>query len=378
MSENSAANPATDRITSSQGRAAHSDNSPSPRSMSGADRANKNQHFFRGAARSGVTRRLVGGLAATGLLLGLAACGGDSGGSDDGLVIGFVQVGAESAWRTANSESVRSSAGEDDRIAELKFIDGQQDQAKQLEGMRNLITQRVDAIVLAPVVETGWTEVLEEARDADIPVLLADRSVEQSDEDLYATRLGSDFVEEGRKAGAWVTEEFADADGTAVLELEGTVGSAPANDRKAGFYEVLDGEGFDYDLLDSQSGDFTAEGGKEVMEVFLQSHDPEDVDVLYAHNDEMGLGAIQAMEEAGVEPGEDVRVIIVDGSAAGFQAGADGKVDYIVECNPVFGDQLMDLAVDVVGGEDVDKYVPVEESAYGPDEFADELPNRQY
>ncbi|MFC4335510.1 ABC transporter substrate-binding protein [Salininema proteolyticum] len=346
--------------------------------MSGADRANKNQHFFRGAARSGVTRRLVGGLAATGLLLGLAACGGDSGGSDDGLVIGFVQVGAESAWRTANSESVRSSAGEDDRIAELKFIDGQQDQAKQLEGMRNLITQRVDAIVLAPVVETGWTEVLEEARDADIPVLLADRSVEQSDEDLYATRLGSDFVEEGRKAGAWVTEEFADADGTAVLELEGTVGSAPANDRKAGFYEVLDGEGFDYDLLDSQSGDFTAEGGKEVMEVFLQSHDPEDVDVLYAHNDEMGLGAIQAMEEAGVEPGEDVRVIIVDGSAAGFQAGADGKVDYIVECNPVFGDQLMDLAVDVVGGEDVDKYVPVEESAYGPDEFADELPNRQY
>ncbi|GAB3645436.1 ABC transporter substrate-binding protein [Glycomyces tarimensis] len=325
-------------------------------------------------------KKALAGIGAGALLLGAAACGSgdDDGGSADGLVVGFAQVGAESAWRTANSDSVQASAEADDRIAELQFVDAQQEQEKQIEAIRNFITQKVDVIVLAPVVETGWTDVLTEADQAGIPVILADRGIEEADEDLYVTRIGSDFVEEGRKAGAWTAETFADDDNARILELQGTVGSAPANDRKTGFFAVLDEEGLPYELVDSQSGDFTAEGGKAVMETFISTHGLEDIDLLYAHNDEMGLGAIQAIEEAGFAPGEDIQIIIVDGSKAGFQAGVDGKLNYIVECNPVFGDQLMDLVVQVANDEEVEKFVPVEEGVFGEDDFAAEIDNRQF
>ncbi|WP_199042264.1 ABC transporter substrate-binding protein [Glycomyces salinus] len=341
-------------------------------------------------------KKTLAGLGAGALLLGMTACGTEGGGgsggdgnggcvseggggaSDDGLVVGFAQVGAESAWRTANSESVQSAAEADDRIAELQFVDAQQEQENQIEAIRTFVTQQVDVIVLAPVVETGWTDVLTEACDAGIPVILADRGIEDADEDLYVTRLGSDFVEEGRKAGAWTVETFADDDNTRILELEGTVGSAPANDRNSGFFDVLDEESLPYELVDSQSGDFTAEGGKSVMETFISTHGLDDIDLLYAHNDEMGLGAIQAIEEAGYTPGEDIQIIIVDGSKAGFEAGVAGKLNYIVECNPVFGEQLMDVAVQVAEGEELDKFTAVEESVYGPDDFEAEVDNRQF
>jgi simple sugar transport system substrate-binding protein len=330
-----------------------------------------------------VFKKALAGIGAGALLLGMAACGGggdDSGsdsGSDEGLVIGFAQVGAESAWRTANSKSVQDAAAEAGH--ELKFVDAQQDQEKQIAAVRDFINQQVDVIVLAPVVETGWTDVLQEAEDAGIPVVLADRGVEAADEDLYVTRLGSDFAEEGRKAGAWAVETFADdADGTRILELQGTTGSAPANDRKAGFFEVLDNEGLNYELVDSQSGNFTAEEGKAVMETFITTHGLEGIDLLYAHNDEMGLGAIQAIEEAGFKPGEDIQIIIVDGSKAGFQAGVDGKLNYIVECNPVFGAQLMEVVESVVAGDEVEKFTPVEEGVFDSSQFEAELPNRQF
>ncbi len=265
------------------------------------------------------------------------------------------------------------------RRARAKFEDAQQEQEKQIAAVRDFITQQVDAIVLAPVVETGWTDVLQEADDAGIPVILADRGVEAADEDLYVTRLGSDFAEEGRKAGTWAAETFADdADGTKILELQGTTGSAPANDRKAGFFEVLDAEGLNYEIVDSQSGNFTAEEGKAVMETFITTHGLDGIDLLYAHNDEMGLGAIQAIEEAGKVPGVDIQIIIVDGSKAGFQAGVDGKVNYIVECNPAFGEQLMEVVESVVNGDEVEKFTPVEEGVFDSTQFEAELPNRQF
>jgi simple sugar transport system substrate-binding protein len=329
-----------------------------------------------------VFKQVLAGIGAGALLFGLTACGsGDDGagggGSDDGLVIGFAQVGAESAWRTANSASIQAAA--EAAGHELKFVDAQQEQEKQISAVRDFITQQVDAIVLAPVVETGWTDVLQEAEDAGIPVILADRGVEAADEDLYVTRLGSDFAEEGRKAGAWAAETFADdADGTKILELQGTTGSAPANDRKAGFFEVLDAEGLNYEVVDSQSGNFTAEEGKAVMETFITTHGLDGIDLLYAHNDEMGLGAIQAIEEAGKVPGKDIQIIIVDGSKAGFQAGVDGKVNYIVECNPAFGEQLMGVVESVVNGDEVEKFTPVEEGVFDSTQFEAELPNRQF
>ncbi|MDN3240933.1 ABC transporter substrate-binding protein [Glycomyces tritici] len=327
-------------------------------------------------------KKALAGIGAGALLLTMAACGSDDGGSegggDDGsLVIGFAQVGAESAWRTANSKSIQDAA--EAAGHELKFNDAQQDQEKQIEAVRGFINQQVDVIVLAPVVETGWTDVLQEAEDAGIPVVLADRGVEAADEDLYVTRLGSDFAEEGRKAGAWAAETFADdADGTKILELQGTTGSAPANDRKAGFFEVLDAEGLNYEIVDSQSGNFTAEEGKAVMETFITTHGLDGIDLLYAHNDEMGLGAIQAIEEAGKVPGTDIQIIIVDGSTAGFQAGVDGKLNYIVECNPAFGPQLMEVLESVVAGDEVEKFTPVEEGVFDATQFEAELPNRQF
>lgn len=327
-------------------------------------------------------KKALAGIGAGALLFGLTACGGggdDSGdgGGGDGLVIGFAQVGAESAWRTANSDSVKAAAEAAGHT--LKFVDGQQEQETQISAVRDFITQQVDAIVLAPVVETGWTDVLQEAEDAGIPVILADRGVEAADEALYETRLGSDFAEEGRKAGAWAAETFAaDADGTRILELQGTTGSAPANDRKAGFFEVLDSEGLTYEIVDSQSGNFTAEEGKSVMETFITTHGLDGIDLLYAHNDEMGLGAIQAIEEFGKVPGQDIQIIIVDGSKAGFEAGVAGKLNYIVECNPVFGDQLMTVVESVVNGDEVEKFTPVEEGVFDATQFEAELPNRQF
>lgn len=326
-------------------------------------------------------KKALAGIGAGALLFGLSACGADEdgGGGDDGsLVIGFAQVGAESAWRTANSTSIQEAA--EAAGHELQFVDGQQDQEKQIAAVRDFINQQVDVIVLAPVVETGWTDVLQEAEDAGIPVVLADRGVEAADEDLYVTRLGSDFAEEGRKAGTWAAETFAaDPDGTTrILELQGTTGSAPANDRKAGFFEVLDAEGLNYEIVDSQSGNFTAEEGKSVMETFITTHGLDGIDLLYAHNDEMGLGAIQAIEEAGSAPGQDIQIIIVDGSQAGFQAGVDGKLNYIVECNPAFGAQLMDVVESVVAGDEVEKFTPVEEGVFDATQFEAELPNRQF
>ena len=181
---------------------------------------------------------------------------------------------------------------------------------------------------------------LVEARDAGIPVVLTDRAIESEEEGLYVTFLGSDFVLEGERAGEWVAEEFADADHVNIVELEGTTGSAPALDRAEGFRTVLTDEKFE--IIASQTGDFTREGGKEVMEAFLQAH-PE-IDLVYAHNDDMGLGAIEAIEAAGFVPGEDIKIVTVDAVHDGMQALADGKINFIVECNPLLGPQLMDIA----------------------------------
>jgi galactofuranose transport system substrate-binding protein len=330
-----------------------------------------------------VWKRTLAVMSAGALALTAAACGSDDdaggagGTGGDEILIGFSQVGAESAWRTANTNSVQQAAEDHPRI-ELRFSDAQQQQENQIAAIRDFIQVGVDVIVLAPVVETGWDDVLNEARDADIPVVLADRAIETDDDGLYVTYLGSDFVEEGRNAGRWTIEEFADHDGPLrIAELEGTVGSAPANDRHDGFFEVLDSEDYDYEVVAAQSGDFTRDGGKTVMEAFLQS-EGDNIDLLYAHNDDMGLGAIQAMEEVGVAPGEDIQIIIVDGSKEGFEAAVAGKVNLIVECNPLFGPQLMDLIEQVHEGQPVDKYIPVDEGVWTQEEAADEVDNRQF
>jgi galactofuranose transport system substrate-binding protein len=312
--------------------------------------------------------------------LTLTACGeSDSGGADGGkITMGFAQVGAESGWRTANTKSIQASAKE--AGFELKFSDAQQKQENQIKAIRSYIQQKVDVIAFSPVVETGWDAVLQEAKRAGIPVILTDRSVDSEDDSLYETFLGSDFVKEGEKAGQWLVDNAADADVDGngeikIVELQGTTGAAPAIDRKEGFESVI-GSDSSMEIVASQTGEFTRDGGKKVMETFLNSE--EGIDVVYAHNDDMGLGAIEAIEAAGLEPGKDIKIITVDAVKDGMAALAEGKISFIVECNPLLGPQLMDLAQKVVDGEDVPKRVVTEETVFTQEQAVDVLASRQY
>ncbi len=311
----------------------------------------------------------------------LSACGdsGGSGGDDDGkIVMGFAQVGAESGWRTANTESIKESA--EAAGFELKFSDAQGKQENQIKAIRSFIQQKVDVIAFSPVVETGWDAVLQEAKAAEIPVILTDRAVDSEDTSLYETFLGSDFVLEGEKAGEWLVENAADSDVDGdgdinVVQLEGTTGAAPAIDRAEGFASAI-AENPEIEVTASQTGDFTRDLGKQVMESFLNSE--EGIDVVFAHNDDMGLGAIEAIEAAGMVPGKDVKIITVDAVKDGMQALADGKINFIVECNPLLGPQLMDLAEKVVAGEEVPERVVTEETTFTREQAVEVLPDRQY
>jgi simple sugar transport system substrate-binding protein len=290
------------------------------------------------------------------------------------IVLGFSQVGAESGWRTANTESIKSAAK--DAGIELKFADAQQKQENQIKAIRSFIAQKVDVIAFSPVVETGWDPVLHEAKAAHIPVILTDRSV-SSDPSLYVTFMGSDFVEEGRRAGNWLEKFEQGKPGPInIVELQGTVGSAPAIDRKKGFEEVISKDSR-MKIIRSQTGDFTRAKGKEVMEAFLKA-EGKNINVLYAHNDDMALGAIQAIEEAGMKPGSDITIISIDGTRAAFQAMIDGKQNVVVECNPLLGPQLMAATKDLVAGKALPKRIVTTESVYPREVAAAEFPKRQY
>lgn len=326
-------------------------------------------------------RRMSAVAVGTVLVGSLAACGGggSSDASDDGsYTMGFAQVGAESGWRTANTKSIKDTAKQEG--VTLKFSDAQQKQENQIKAIRSYIQQKVDVIAFSPVVETGWDTVLQEAKRAKIPVILTDRSVDSDDTSLYETFLGSDFVLEGEKAGDWLVENADEADtdknGTVkVVQLEGTTGAAPAIDRAEGFKEKISADPR-IEVTASQTGDFTRDGGKKVMESFLKSQP--DIDVVYAHNDDMGLGAIEAIEAAGKTPGTDIKIITVDAVKDGMTALAAGKINFIVECNPLLGPQLMDLAEKVVNGEDVPERVVTEETTFTQEQAKAALPDRQY
>jgi simple sugar transport system substrate-binding protein len=292
------------------------------------------------------------------------------------LVIGFSQVGAESEWRTANTASVKDAAKKDG--VTLKFADAQQKQENQVKAIRSFIAQRVDLIAFSPVVESGWDTVLREAKAAKIPVILTDRSVSVSDQSLYVTQIGSDFVEEGRKAGRWLLELAKKTPERSfnIVELQGTVGSGPAIDRKAGFEEIIKANP-KLKIIRTQTADFTRAKGKEVMEAFLKAQG-KSINVLYAHNDDMAIGAIQAIEEAGLKPAKDIIIISIDGVKGAFEAMLAGKLNVTIECSPLLGPQLMAAARDVVAGKQIPRRIQVDEGIYPAEVAAKEFPNRKY
>lgn len=287
------------------------------------------------------------------------------------LVVGFSQIGAESEWRTANTDSIQEAAA--NLGVELLFSDAQQKQENQIKAIRTFIAQQVDVIGVSPVVETGWESVFQEAKDAGIPIILVDRRAAVSP-DLYATHLGSDFLEEGRNAGR-VMADLLGGKGN-IVELVGTEGSAPAIDRATGFREVLKNYP-GLKIIASKSGDFTRALGEEVMEEFLNKYGDQ-IDALFAHNDDMAIGAIRAIEAHGLKPGVDIKIVSVDAIRDAFQAMIDGKLNATVECNPLLGPKFFELALKVVNGEEVPKWIPSDEGVYFPENAAEILPTRKY
>jgi ABC-type sugar transport system substrate-binding protein len=287
------------------------------------------------------------------------------------LIVGYAQLGAESEWRSANTDSVKEAA--QDLGVELRFSDAQQKQENQIKAIRSLIAQKVDVIGVAPLVETGWDDVFKEAKDAGIPIILVDRRAAVP-KDLYVTFIGSDFLEEGRNA-ARIMAKLTNGQAN-IVELQGTRGSAPANDRYAGFREILK-DYPDMKVIDTQDGDFTVAKGKEVMEAFLKTHG-KNITALFAHNDDMALGAIQAIEEYGLRPGVDIKIVSVDATHGAFEAMIAGKLNATVECNPLLGPQFFELALKVVNGEPVPKRVLSLEGVFFPDNAKDILPTRKY
>lgn len=247
------------------------------------------------------------------------------------LTVGFSQIGSESGWRAA--ETSVSKAEAEKRNINLKIADAQQKQENQIKAIRSFIAQGVDAIFLAPVVATGWDAVLEEAKEAEIPVVLLDRNIGTAEPDLYLTAVTSDSVHEGEVAGEWLVKAI-DGKPCNVVELQGTVGASVATDRKKGFDTAIASHG-NIKVVRSQTGDFTRAKGKEVMESFIKAEGGgKDICAVYAHNDDMMIGAIQAMKEAGLKPGTEILTVSIDAVPAIFKAFVAGEANATVELTP--------------------------------------------
>ena len=297
--------------------------------------------------------------------------------ADDTITVGFSQVGAESDWRTANTESMKSTFSEENGY-ELIFDDAQQKQENQLTAIRNFIQQEVDYILLAPVTETGWDTVLQEAKDADIPVIIVDRMVDVSDDSLYTTWIGTDSLLEGRKAAEWLnaytTAKGIDAKDVNIVDIQGTIGSTAQIGCSKGLEEGVDNYG--WNLLAQQSGEFTQAKGQEVMESMLKQYD--NINVVYCENDNEAFGAIDAIEAAGKTVGSDIAngeimVMSFDTTNAGLTDTLAGKIACDVECNPLHGPRAEELIKALEAGEEVEKLNYVDEEIFATDDTVDKV-----
>jgi len=305
-----------------------------------------------------------------------AACPALAAGSQPPLVIGFSQADGDSAWRNANSTSIKAAAALDG--VTLKFADSAQTQAGQIAALRSFIAQKVDLIAFSPVADTGWDAVLREARAASIPVILASRAIVAGETDLYAAFIGSDFAEQGRRAGRWLAGRAASMPAASfnIFELQGTAGSPAALARSKGFAQAIAAHS-KLKVLRSQSADLSRAQGRQATAAWMKAGSG-NIHVVYAHSDEMAIGAIDAIEEAGLRPGRDVLVISIGGSRGAFEAMAAGKLNVAVECSPLLGPQLMQLARDVVAGRRVPKWVTTAETVFPAEVAAGELARRRY
>ncbi|MBK5143322.1 ABC transporter substrate-binding protein [Budviciaceae bacterium BWR-B9] len=281
------------------------------------------------------------------------------------LTVGFSQIGSESGWRAAETSVAKEQAKQ--RGITLKIADAQQKQENQIKAVRSFIAQGVDAIFIAPVVQTGWEPVLEEAKDAKIPVFLLDRNITAKDKSLYMSVVTADNVYEGKVAGEWLVKEMAGKTCN-VVELQGTVGASVALDRKKGFADAIASTP-SIKIVRTQSGDFTRSKGKEVMESFIKAEDRgKNICAVYAHNDDMAIGAIQAIKEAGLKPGSGIKIISIDAVPDIFKAMQAGEANLTVELTPNMAGPAFDaLEAYKKDGTIPPKVILTESKAFGPD-----------
>jgi simple sugar transport system substrate-binding protein len=288
------------------------------------------------------------------------------------MVVGFIQTGSEGGWRAANTASFKETA--EQLGINLKFYDAQNHMENQLSAFRNFIAdEEVNVIVLAALETTGWEEVLQEAKDAGKLVVLEDRRID-APEDMYVTYIGSDFAEEGRKSALEMCKLLEGSESKNVVELVGNVGSSAAKDRGQGFREKMGECGIE--IVKSQTANWDATEGKAVMEAWL--NETTDIQGVFAQNDEMGLGAAQAITEAGLNPGDDIVILTVDATAGAFRAMIAGDINVVVECNPLLAPQVYEAALKALNGESLPKWVPSQEGVFYAADAETILPTRKY
>jgi len=295
------------------------------------------------------------------------------------IIVGFSQIGAESAWRTCNTKSVRDAAR--DAGIQLVYENAEQKQENQIKAIRSFIVYQVDVIVFVPIVADGWDTVLREAKEARIPVLIIDRKINTEDESLYAGFVGTDSVEEGRKCARFLQRKFHTKNGAPVrkkyriFEIRGTEDSSPAIGRAAGFREVLSRDPA-FEIIGSESGDFLRSLGKEVLSHALDRYGG--IDIIYSHNDGMTLGVLDELDARHINAGRDICIVSIDAEQAAINALKSGKINCVVECNPFLGPMVMDMAKTLAAGGSIPRLVHVHETEFDENTDISQLPPRGY
>ncbi|WP_110589756.1 ABC transporter substrate-binding protein [Microbacterium suaedae] len=321
--------------------------------------------------------QVAGAAAAGALVFGLASCSNDAGSAsgDELTTVGFVAVGPEGDWRAANEQNIQDTFSEDAGY-ELKYAPAANlDQKSQIDAFTSFVDEGVDVILLSATEGSGWEDSLERAQEAEIPVILIDRGIEPDNTDLYVTRIAPDNQQVAAGVAEWAVSEFPD--GANYFVLEGPAGVSVVNERNEGWDSVIS-ENAAFEKLGAQTANWSTEEGKSVFETVLKSND-NDVQLLFAQNDEMGLGAVQAVEEAGLTPGEDVKIATIDGTKGAMEALAAGELSFVAEYNPLFGETAVDVVEKALEGESVEPYIIVPSETFDSSEAAEAaLPDRQY